>query len=63
MASEVAIGVTRIGVNSGSAIVGNFGGDALFDYTAHGDAINTAARLEAANKYLGTRICVSAETA
>ena len=63
VAPEVAIGVTRIGVNSGSAIVGNFGGDALFDYTAHGDAINTAARLEAANKYLGTRICVSAETA
>ena len=35
----------------------------MFDYTAHGDAINIAARLEGANKYLGTRICVSAETA
>ena len=56
------IGITRIGVNSGIAIVGNFGGDALFDYTAHGDAINIAARLEGANKYLGTRICVSADT-
>ena len=40
-----------------------FGGDDLFDYTAHGDAINVAARLEGANKALGTRICVSAETA
>lgn len=63
LAAEIPLGVTRIGVNSGSAIVGNFGSDAFFDYTAHGDAINTAARLEGANKYLGTRICVSAETA
>ena len=62
-APEVAVGLTRIGVNSGPAIVGNFGGDALFDYTAHGDAINTAARLEGVNKYLGTRICVSGQTA
>ena len=53
------LGVTRIGVHSGSAIVGNFGGDLFFDYTAHGDAINTAARLEGVNKFLGTRICVS----
>ena len=58
----VPFGETRIGVNSGSAIVGNFGGDLKFDYTAHGDAINTAARLEGANKYLGTRICVSEYT-
>ena len=59
----ITLGVTRIGINSGPAIVGNFGGDDLFDYTAHGDAINVAARLEGANKALGTRICVSAETA
>lgn len=58
----IAFGRTRIGVNSGSAIVGNFGGDLKFDYTAHGDAINTAARLEGANKYLGTRVCVSENT-
>lgn len=56
-------GVTRIGVNTGTAIVGNFGGEQRFDYTAHGDAINTAARLEAANKKLGTRICVARSTA
>ena len=55
----IPLGVTRIGVHTGLAIVGNFGGEQFFDYTAHGDAINTAARLEGANKYLGTRICVS----
>ncbi len=56
-------GVTRIGINTGTAIVGNFGGSRRFDYTAHGDAINTAARLETANKALGTRICVARSTA
>ena len=56
------IGHTRIGVHTGSAIVGNFGGEAFFHYTAYGDAVNTAARLEAANKPLGTRVCVSGET-
>ena len=55
-------GVTRIGINTGRAVVGNFGGRRRFDYTAHGDAINTAARLEAANKMLGTRICVARAT-
>ena len=62
-ARGVAFGATRIGVNTGPAVVGNFGGRRRFDYTAHGDAINTAARLEAANKTLGTRICVAAATA
>jgi adenylate cyclase len=57
---KIALDVTRIGVHAGSAIVGNFGGDRFFDYTAYGDTINVAARLEAANKQLGTRICVSA---
>jgi|APTNR8051073442_1049403.scaffolds.fasta_scaffold02483_4 adenylate cyclase len=61
-AKGVPFGETRIGVNSGSAIVGNFGGRQRFDYTAHGDAINTAARLEGANKYLGTLILVSEDT-
>ena len=56
---NIPLGVTRIGVHTGLAMVGNFGSEQYFDYTAHGDAINTAARLETANKSLGTRICVS----
>ena len=56
----IVLGATRIGVHAGPAIVGNFGGGRFFDYTAYGDTINIAARLEAANKQLGTRICVSA---
>jgi class 3 adenylate cyclase len=59
----VNFGVTRIGVHAGPALVGNFGGSRFFDYAAYGDTINTAARLEAANKFLGTRICVSAAVA
>ncbi len=59
MRKGVDFGATRIGVHAGAALVGNFGGDRFFDYTAYGDTINTAARLEAANKPLGTRICVS----
>jgi adenylate cyclase len=59
----VGLGITRIGVHAGPAIVGNFGGGRFFDYTAYGDTINVAARLEAANKQLGTSICVSATLA
>jgi adenylate cyclase len=59
----IALGVTRIGAHAGSAIVGNFGGGRFFDYTAYGDTVNVAARLETANKQLGTRICVSATLA
>jgi adenylate cyclase len=55
----IAFGATRIGLNAGPALVGNFGSGRYFDYTAYGDTINTAARLEAANKQLGTRICAS----
>lgn len=56
----IAFGKTRIGVHAGLVTVGNFGGTHMFEYRALGDPINTAARLESANKYLGTRICVSA---
>jgi adenylate cyclase len=59
----IALGVTRIGVHAGSAIVGNFGGGRFFDYTAYGDTINVASRLEVANKQLGTRTLVSAALA
>ena len=61
-AEGTPIGRTRIGVHTGSAIVGNFGGEGFFHYTAHGDAVNTASRLESVNKHLGTRICVSVDT-
>lgn len=62
-ASGFQFGGTRIGVHSGWAVIGNFGGDVFFDYTAHGDMVNTAARLETVNKHLGTRVCVSGVTA
>jgi adenylate cyclase len=57
-AAGIPLGVTRIGVNSGPAIIGNFGGEQFFDYTAYGDVVNIAARLERANKSIGTRLCV-----
>lgn len=59
----LALGVTQIGVHAGPAIVGNFGGKHYFDYTAHGDTINIAARLEAVNQQLGTSVCVSSTVA
>ena len=57
--SGISLGPTRIGINSGEAVIGNFGGAHYFDYTAFGDAVNVAARLERANKVIGTRICAS----
>lgn len=56
-------GHTRIGVHSGPAIIGNFGGSKFFDYTALGDTVNTAARLEGANKNFTSHVCVSGATA
>lgn len=57
------IGRTRVGVHFGEAIVGNFGGEGRIQYTAFGDSMNTAARLEAANKPLDTTVLVSREAA
>ncbi|MEM7544651.1 MAG: adenylate/guanylate cyclase domain-containing protein [Pseudomonadota bacterium] len=56
-----AFGMTRIGVHSGEATVGNFGGDLFFDYTAMGDTVNVAARLEGANKAFGGQLCISGD--
>jgi class 3 adenylate cyclase len=61
-AEGVPLGLTRVGVHTGVAVVGNFGSHARFTYTASGDAVNTAARLEGINKYFGTRLCVSGVT-
>ena len=61
LSEGVELGVTRIGVHSGTALAGNFGGEGYFDYTAHGDEVNTAARLEGANKHWGTRLFVSGD--
>ena len=61
--SEIGFGRTRVGIETGPAIVGDIGIQSKLDYTAHGDAINSAARLEAANKELGSTICVGPTTA
>ena len=61
-ATGVPVGETRIGVNTGNVLVGNFGSNRFLHYTAHGDAVNTTARLQSANRLLGTRICASEST-
>lgn len=53
---------TRIGLNSGVMMVGNFGSDQLFDYTAMGDDMNLASRLEGANKAFETSIMIGEKT-
>jgi adenylate cyclase len=53
------LGRTRVGVHHGEAIVGNFGGRERFQYTALGDVMNCAARLESANKALRTSGLIS----
>ena len=55
------IGRTRVGLHYGEAVVGNFGGEGRIQYTALGDSMNTAARLESANKALKTTSLVSSE--
>jgi adenylate cyclase len=55
------IGCTRVGLHFGPAVVGNFGGKGRIQYTALGDGMNTASRLESANKQLHSTILVSRE--
>ncbi len=57
------LGMTRVGLHVGDAIVGNFGGEGRIQYTALGDSMNTASRLESANKSLKTGVLISAEAA
>ena len=51
-----------IGVNSGYAVVGNMGSETRFDYTAIGDAVNLAARLESSTKEVGEDIVIGYDT-
>lgn len=51
-----------IGLNSGDAIVGNMGSSTRFDYTAMGDNVNLASRMEGLNKIYGTNIIITENT-
>ncbi len=57
------IGKTRVGLHWGEAVVGNFGGESRIQYTALGDSMNTAARLESASKALASSVMASREFA
>ncbi|MBF0272579.1 MAG: adenylate/guanylate cyclase domain-containing protein [Magnetococcales bacterium] len=60
--NHIPFGVTRIGVHTGFAAIGNMGSEVRFQYTSLGDAVNTAARLEGLNKFTGARVAISGET-
>lgn len=53
---------TRMGINTGLAVVGNMGSSVRFNYTMMGDTVNTASRLETASRHYGTRVLISGET-
>jgi adenylate cyclase len=53
---------TRVGIHTGEANVGNFGSLERVDYTALGENVNLASRLEGLNKFVGTDCLISADT-
>jgi len=60
---EADIGVEiGVGVNTGYAVIGNMGSASRFDYTAIGDAVNTAARFESATKQVGVDLIIGEST-
>jgi adenylate cyclase len=63
LAVKLELGRTRVGIETGMAIVGDVGGGNKLDYTALGNVVNTASRLEGMNKELKTSICIGATAA
>jgi adenylate cyclase len=62
--AEADLGIDiGIGINTGEAVIGNMGSDSRFDYSAIGDAVNLAARLESSTKELGEDIVIGYNTA
>ena len=61
---EAGLGIDiGIGINSGVAVIGNMGSETRFDFTALGDAVNLAARMESSCKEVGEDIVIAQATA